>query len=161
VALSEKDLLEILKLLEQSAWEDLELETPTFKLAVSKKGPLRGAAPSAGVGSGPTAAPRSTVAIAPPRTRAAEDPPPGALVIASPTLGNFYAAPQPGAPPFVSVGDRVGPEDTVAIVEVMKLMNHVPAGARGTILKVCARNGELVEYGEALFWLAPTPDGEA
>ena len=65
-------------------------------------------------------------------------------------LGTFYRAEAPGAAPFVEVGANVGPETTVCIIEVMKMMNSVPAGVSGTIAEICSENGHLVEYGEPL-----------
>lgn len=75
--------------------------------------------------------------------------------MAAPLLGVYYRAPKPGEPPFVEVGSRVEPDSTVGIIEVMKLMNTVRAGARGEIVAIAARNGELVEYGEALMFVRP------
>jgi len=65
-------------------------------------------------------------------------------------LGTFYRAPKPGAPPFVEVGARVEPDTVIGIIEVMKLMNAVRAGARGVVRDIRARDGVLVEYGETL-----------
>jgi acetyl-CoA carboxylase biotin carboxyl carrier protein len=70
-------------------------------------------------------------------------------------LGTFYRAEAPGAQPFVDVGAKVGPDTIVCLIEVMKMMNSVPAGMAGTIVEVCAENGELVEYGEPLFRVEP------
>ncbi len=66
-------------------------------------------------------------------------------------LGTFYRAESPGAAPFVEVGAEVEPDTTVCIIEVMKMMNSVPAGLAGTVVEVCPENGELVEYGAPLF----------
>lgn len=66
-------------------------------------------------------------------------------------LGTFYAAPKPGEPAFVALGDAVGPDAVVCIVEVMKLMNSVHADISGTIVAIHAENGELVEFGQPLF----------
>ncbi len=71
-------------------------------------------------------------------------------------LGTFFRAQAPGTPPFVEVGSRVEPDTTVCIIEVMKMMNSVPAGVAGTITEICARNAELVEYGEPLFRVEPS-----
>ncbi len=70
-------------------------------------------------------------------------------------LGLFYAADGPGEPPFVEPGARVEPDTTVCIIEVMKMMNSVPAGLSGTIVEVCAENAQLVEEGAPLFRVAP------
>jgi acetyl-CoA carboxylase biotin carboxyl carrier protein len=70
-------------------------------------------------------------------------------------LGTFYRAPAPGATPFVDVGTRVDEETVVCLIEVMKMMNAVPAGVSGTIVEVCAENAAVVEYGAPLFRVEP------
>ncbi|MGD0653199.1 MAG: acetyl-CoA carboxylase biotin carboxyl carrier protein [Thermoguttaceae bacterium] len=72
-------------------------------------------------------------------------------IIKSPMVGTFYAAPDPDSPPYVKVGDHVGPETTVCIVEAMKVFNQIPAEVSGKILTVLVENGESVEYGQPLF----------
>ena len=84
----------------------------------------------------------------------AGEPPSGHRVTA-PSVGLFWRSPKPGAPPFVEVGDEVGPDDTVCIVEVMKLMNHVRAGTAGTVRAVHPENGQMVEHGDPLFTIGP------
>ena len=79
----------------------------------------------------------------------------GLETVASPMLGTFYRAEAPGAAPFVEVGAAVEPETTVCIIEVMKMMNSVPAGVSGTIAEICTENGQLVEYGDPLFRVMP------
>ena len=66
-------------------------------------------------------------------------------------VGTFYSAPDPDSPPYVKVGDHVGPETTVCIVEAMKVFNQIPAEMSGKILMVLAANGESVEYGQPLY----------
>jgi len=83
----------------------------------------------------------------------------GWATITSPMLGTFYRADSPGAAPFVEVGSEVEPDQSVCIIEVMKMMNSVPAGVRGTIVEVLADNGQLVEYGQPLFRVAPADAG--
>jgi len=75
----------------------------------------------------------------------------GLIPIKSPLLGIFYRSPKPGAPPFVEVGSHVTEDDTVCLVEVMKLFNTVKAGVNGRIVKICAKNNEMVEYNQTLF----------
>ena len=72
-------------------------------------------------------------------------------VISSPIVGTFYAAPDPDAAPYVKVGDHVGPETTVCVIEAMKVFNEIPAETAGKIIAVLTRNGEAVEYGQPLF----------
>jgi acetyl-CoA carboxylase biotin carboxyl carrier protein len=81
--------------------------------------------------------------------------------VTAPVLGVFYRRPAPDAPPFVEPGDAVDADTTVAIVEVMKLMNPVTAGIAGRIVAVCAEDGELVEEGQPLFLVDPGPGGGA
>jgi acetyl-CoA carboxylase biotin carboxyl carrier protein len=72
-------------------------------------------------------------------------------IIKSPMVGTFYAAPDPDSPPYVKVGDHVGPETTVCILEAMKVFNQIPAEVSGKIVTVLVENGESVEYGQPLF----------
>jgi len=79
------------------------------------------------------------------------------MVVESPSVGLFWRSPSPGAPPFVEPGAHVSADDTLAIVEVMKLMNHLVAPAAGTVRAILAENGARVEYGQPL--IAIDPDG--
>jgi acetyl-CoA carboxylase biotin carboxyl carrier protein len=76
-------------------------------------------------------------------------------VVESPSVGLFWRSPAPGAPPFVEAGTHVAAGDTLAIVEVMKLMNHIVAPAPGTVQAVLAENGARVDYGQPLFAIDP------
>ena len=71
----------------------------------------------------------------------------------SPLVGVFYAAPSPGAEPFVRVGSRVKKGDVLCIVEAMKLMNEIQAERDGEIVDICAHAGDVVEFGQTLFKL--------
>jgi acetyl-CoA carboxylase biotin carboxyl carrier protein len=84
---------------------------------------------------------------------AAEDA--NSLVVRSPMVGTFFTAASPDSPPFVKVGDQVGPESTVCIVEAMKVFNEIPAECSGKIAAVLATNGQSVEYGQPLFRVTP------
>ena len=76
-------------------------------------------------------------------------------VIKSPMVGTFYAAANPDSPPFVKVGDRVGPDTTVCIVEAMKVFNEIPAECSGRIVAVLAQSGDPVEFNQPLFRVEP------
>ena len=76
---------------------------------------------------------------------------PDALVVRSPLVGVFYAAPAENAEAFVSVGDRVKKGQVLCIIEAMKLMNEITAEADGVIKEICVTNGQVVEYGTELF----------
>ena len=73
-------------------------------------------------------------------------------------VGTFYPAPEPGAPPFVRAGDRVEPDTTVGLIEVMKVFTAVTAGIGGTIADALAGDSRGVEYGEPLFLVRPDAD---
>ena len=75
---------------------------------------------------------------------------PEGMLIKSPLVGTFYAAPAEDADPFVSVGDQVKKGQTLAIVEAMKLMNEVESEYDGTVAAILVENGEMVEYGQPL-----------
>jgi len=75
--------------------------------------------------------------------------------IVAPMVGTFYAAPRPGADPFVRVGDHVEPGQVVAIIEAMKVMNEIVAERAGTIVEILVENGQPVEYGQPLMRLRP------
>ncbi|MGW6172217.1 acetyl-CoA carboxylase biotin carboxyl carrier protein [Arthrobacter sp. NPDC055138] len=77
--------------------------------------------------------------------------PAGHTLVTAPMLGTFYGAPKPGEPAFVKVGDTVAADSVLCIVEVMKLMNSVAAGAEGEIAAVFVQDGELVEFEQPLF----------
>jgi acetyl-CoA carboxylase biotin carboxyl carrier protein len=76
-------------------------------------------------------------------------------LIRSPMVGTFYAAPNPDAAPFVKVGDQVGPESTVCVIEAMKVFNEIPAECSGRIVAMLVENGEPVEFSQPLFRVEP------
>lgn len=76
--------------------------------------------------------------------------------VRAPLVGSYFAAPSPGAEPFVQVGDRVEADTTVAIVEAMKLMNPIPAGQGGIVVELLVSNGDPVEYDQVILRLRPT-----
>jgi acetyl-CoA carboxylase biotin carboxyl carrier protein len=137
MALSDEDVREILRLIDESELDELRIETAEFKLHV-----VRGeaAAPER-----EAAAPESAAVAAKPATDGAS------ATIAAPMPGTFYRADGPGMAPFVEVGTHVEPDTVVCIIEIMKMMNSVPAGVAGTIVEVCAEDAQLVGDGEALF----------
>ena len=91
-------------------------------------------------------------AVAPAEPAAAQAPAPSAgLVIRSPMVGVFYAAPTEDSEPFIKEGDHVRKGDTLCVIEAMKLMNEIPAEQDGVITGILAKNGQTVEYGTPLF----------
>jgi acetyl-CoA carboxylase biotin carboxyl carrier protein len=77
------------------------------------------------------------------------------VVIKSPMVGTFYKASGPDAAPFVKVGDRIGAEKTVCIVEAMKVFNEIPAGVSGQVVAILVENGAPVEFGQPLIKVDP------
>jgi acetyl-CoA carboxylase biotin carboxyl carrier protein len=162
--LSDQDIREILRIIDESDLAELQIETEDFSLYVRKGG---GGAEASGR---PRVQSRSESAQArqAPGGPEASAPPPApdataetdGLTIPAPMLGTFYRAEAPGKPPFVDVGDRVEPDTIVCIIEVMKMMNSVPAGVAGTLSEVLAENAKLVEYGQPLFRVEPEPEPE-
>ena len=156
--LSDEDVREILRIIDESDLAELQIETEGFSLYVRKGGgDAEGGrdAPAVGPPRGRRAVSRSDSdrargrpeAAAPAQANEAD----GLATIDAPMLGTFYRAEAPGKPPFVEVGSRVEPDTIVCIIEVMKMMNSVPAGVAGTIAEVLPDNAELVEYGQPLF----------
>jgi acetyl-CoA carboxylase biotin carboxyl carrier protein len=152
--LSDEDIREILRIIDESDLAELQIETERFSLYVRKGGGDAGASGRPRVRS---MSERATVGQAPGGPGASASPAPatdesdGVVTIPAPMLGTFYRAEAPGKPPFVEVGSRVEPDTIVCIIEVMKMMNSVPAGVAGTIAEVLPDNAELVEYGQPLF----------
>ena len=97
---------------------------------------------------------RDTAPVRPPD--AAPETPEAGATVRSPLVGTFYAAPSPGADPFVRVGDDVEPGQTVGIVEAMKLMNPILADEAGVVAEVLVGDAESVEYDQVLMRLRPT-----
>jgi len=136
--LTDDDVLVILRLIDESAGEELRVETDRFSLDVRRDGDEP-----------------ATISVASDASAATPIADGELHTVASPMLGTFYRAQAPGAPPFVEIGARVEPDTIVCLIEVMKMMNSVPAGVLGTIVEVCAENAELVENGAPLFQVRP------
>jgi len=161
VSLTARDVAEILRVLEESSFDTLDLDMDGVQLRLRRSGapPARDSAPTLAAAPRDVAQPRAAKAAAPALTATpapnAGAPEPGALAVPAPLLGIYYRAPKPGEPPFVEVGDRVQADTIIGIIEVMKLMNTVRAGVAGQIVAISAPNGELVEYGQAVLWVRP------
>ena len=149
MALDEDDIREILRLIDESDVEELRIEIEELSLHVVRGAPGPVDASPAVAAPAPRAADEGHVDTAP---EAATDE---LLTIFAPMLGTFYRAEAPGAPPFVEVGTRVDAHTVVCLIEVMKMMNAVPAGVAGTVVAVCAENAQLVEYDAPLFRVQP------
>jgi acetyl-CoA carboxylase biotin carboxyl carrier protein len=167
MGLTPEDLRELLAAFEESTWREMSVSVAGDTLHVSRRDASpAAAAPSSPAPSAPapdtSAAAAATSQAVVDGSRPAAAAPPAAQRDASgtpvlaPSIGLFWRAPNPGAPPFVEVGTRVGPEDTIGIVEVMKLMNRVPAGTAGVVTAVLVTNGGMVEHGQPLVLIDPS-----
>ena len=167
--LTYEDLLEIVELIKSSAqFSEFHLKVGDIEVDLRRRADPGAAQPPAAreplaavqrrghVGGGEVS--MEPVAPAPERRSAqaeAQDWPEGSVVVRSPMVGTFYRAPEPGAPAFVQVGQHVSPETTVCIIEVMKLMNSIPAGTGGVVTHVLVEDAAAVEYGQPLIVLGP------
>ncbi|MFJ0753287.1 biotin/lipoyl-containing protein [Bordetella bronchiseptica] len=106
-------------------------------------------APSPAPSPAPAAQPAVAAAAAPAAARL------DLLSITAPMIGRFYAKPSPNDPAFVALGSQVGPDDSVCILEVMKLFNTVKAGVAGEIVEILVQEGDMVEEGDVLFRVKP------
>ena len=173
-----EDVADILALLDSLPYDELDLETPRFRLTLRRtpggwtqstqvhaapasaahgvKGPLPPSiggkgpfTPLYGEGSGAEEADGGGVLAEEGGGAGGEDDA-GLVVVRAPLPGTFYRAPRPGAAPFVEVGSRVGADTVIGIVETMKLMNSVPAGVAGVVAEFCVANAEFAAQGAAL-----------
>ncbi len=130
-------------LLAETGLTEIVVEQNGARIRVARAGAMAAIAAAAPVVSAPAAA---APAAAP-----SSGPQPGAVT--SPMVGTVYAAPEPGKPAFVKVGQQVKEGDTLFIVEAMKTMNPIPAPRSGTVKEICVENGSPVEFGQTLLIL--------
>ena len=84
---------------------------------------------------------------------AAAEIPSNWVAVTAPNLGTFYRAPKPGAEPYVQVGQAVGVDTEICLLEVMKLFTAVRAGVAGVVRRICVNDAEMVEHGQPLFYV--------
>lgn len=150
--LNQDEVIQILKLIEESNFDELHLEVGGLKLVVRKQGSISGIQGQSAAAEGGQEAKSVPQKIEFEATALLEE---GLLPIRAPMLGTFYKRPEPGAPPYVGVGTFVKEHDTVCLIEVMKVFSAVKAGVKGYIDKILAESGQLVEYGQILFLVRP------
>jgi acetyl-CoA carboxylase biotin carboxyl carrier protein len=166
VELTNEDVADILAALDSLPYDEVDLQTPRLRLtlrrspggwteesqALEQPSVITPATAGTGADAGDAPAapePASTAA------GTAGDDGDGLVAVVTPLPGTFYRAPRPGAAPFVEVGDAVGPDTVVAIVETMKLMNSVPAGTAGRVARICLENAEFAAQGSELMLIEP------
>jgi acetyl-CoA carboxylase biotin carboxyl carrier protein len=183
--ISQDEVIEILKIVEESSFDELRLEMRDFKLILKKHGGGESVREPLQIGvTSPqpevvqqVRSERIDVIQTVPETEVSTvgsdrqevepivgEQEEGYIPIRSPMLGTFYRAPKPGAPPFVEEGQMLNVDDAVCIIEVMKLFNTVKSGVRGRIAKILVQDAQMVEFEQALFLVEAGPaapsDGE-
>jgi acetyl-CoA carboxylase biotin carboxyl carrier protein len=150
------DVRKIRRLVELMKEHDLsEIDLQQGELRIQLRRPSATAVPM--VAAAPV--PQRQVALPPGPPAPESETPPATpkethlAVIKSPMVGTFYAASDPDSPSYVKVGDHVGPDTTVCIVEAMKVFNQIPAELSGRIVATLVENGAPVEFGQPLFKL--------
>ncbi len=151
------DIKQILDLVREHDLQEFELERDGLKVRVRKAGhevvyaplpPAAAAAPPPAAAGAPAPVPAIT---APAASADDEGDSVNLAVIKSPIVGTFYRSSEPGAPPFVSVGDTVRKGQVLCIIEAMKLMNEIESDCDGEVAAVYVENGKPVQFGERLF----------
>ncbi|MBX6328426.1 MAG: acetyl-CoA carboxylase biotin carboxyl carrier protein [Pseudolabrys sp.] len=136
---------ELTRILEETGLTEIEIERDGLRVRLARN------APSAPPGqAGPRAAPPPAQILATESSTAPLDPAKHPGVVTSPMVGTAYVAPEPGAKPFIRVGDAVKTGDTLLIIEAMKTMNQIPAPRAGTVIQILFEDGQPVEFGEPL-----------
>jgi acetyl-CoA carboxylase biotin carboxyl carrier protein len=166
--LTNDDVADILALLDSLPYDELDLETPRFRLTLRRT--PAGWTQSTQVLSAPASVAHGVGGPQPPSigvggthisadgdgsgsgagAQEGDEAEGELLAVRAPLPGTFYRAPRPGAAPFVEVGSRVGADTVIGIVETMKLMNSVPAGVAGVVAEFCVANAEFAAQGAAL-----------
>jgi len=147
------DIERILELVRQHDLAEFELEREGLKLRVRKASAAFPMPPSMPVQASAPALPAAPAVHAPtaPLPQAVEEESLELAVVKSPIVGTFYRAPEPGAPAFVEIGQRVKKDQVLCIIEAMKLMNEITSEYDGEIVSAYVENGKPVQYGERLF----------
>ncbi|MCA9666577.1 MAG: acetyl-CoA carboxylase biotin carboxyl carrier protein [Myxococcales bacterium] len=147
------DVRALARVLRQYDLSEIEVEREGERIRICRESTL--AAGHAVVGAAAALAPAAAPA-APDAGAAKEAVDDGSVIVTSPFVGTFYRAPSPDSPPFVEVNQEVAKGTTLCIVEAMKLMNEIEAESDFKIVEILVKNGEPVEFGQALFKVLPS-----
>ncbi|MFC3117943.1 acetyl-CoA carboxylase biotin carboxyl carrier protein [Jhaorihella thermophila] len=145
--LRENDLAELR--VKRDYGEDDSLDVRVSRVASTAAAPVQVAVPAAAPAPAPAAAAPAPAAEAP-APAASDDPANHPGAVTSPMVGTVYMQPEPGADPFITVGQHVNEGDTLLIVEAMKTMNQIPAPRAGTVKRILVEDGAAVEFGTPL-----------
>jgi len=145
----------LIELLEESGVSEIEIKEGEESVRISRH-PTGMVHTFAAPGAYPAAYPAPAAGPVPGAAAAATAPPPAAVdssenAVTAPMVGTFYAAPAPGAKPFVEIGSEVKPGDVLCIIEAMKMMNQIESDKAGRVVSVLVKNGDPVEFGQTLF----------
>lgn len=147
-----RKLKELVKLMVNNDLAEIDLRDPDEQVTLRRHGETVAVptlAPISSAASAPSTAVASASASVPaPITEPSEE-------IVSPMVGTFYVASEPDSPAFIKVGDSVGNDTTVCIIEAMKIFNEIKAQCNGRVTKILVENGEAVEFGQPLFTVSP------
>jgi len=156
--LTNDDVQELLRLLDDTSYDELQLSTDNFTLSLKRTPGLGGwtqeqrtLAAAQVTSLREAAAPAQVNTRTEPTTATAD----GLEEIRSPMVGTFYRAPKPGAAPFVEIGASVSEHSVIAIIEVMKLMNSIAAGVKGEVVEILVQDAQFVEPGQLLMRVQP------
>jgi acetyl-CoA carboxylase biotin carboxyl carrier protein len=144
----------LVRLMAEHDLNEIDLRDGALRVRLLR-GVTRGAAPAPAMTAAPAPAVSAPAAAAPKEAAAPAAPTRKLIDIKSPSVGTFYESPNPEAPPFVRVGDRVTPATVVGLVEAMKTFNEIPADCSGAIVEQLVRNGEGIEFDTVLFRVDP------
>lgn len=141
-----RKIKKLIELLEESGIAEIEIKEGEEGVRISRlpTGAVMHSVPQI-ASAVPAEAPPAPVAAEAPKPR------PNEHVITAPMVGTYYAAPTPGAKPFVEIGDEIKIGQVLCIIEAMKMMNQIEADRAGRVTSIMARNGDPVEYGQPLF----------
>ena len=144
----------LVRLMAEHDLNEIDLRDGALRVRLLR-GVTRGTPIAPATAAAPAVSAPAVVAAAPKETAAAAAPSRKLIDIKSPSVGTFYGSPNPEAPPFVRVGDRVTPTTVVGLVEAMKTFNEIPADCSGVIVEQLVRNSEGIEFDTVLFRVDP------
>lgn len=157
--LSLDEIKQLISLVDESNLGEVELQIGDMKLKLTSRQGMAAAQPTL-IAAAPqplapvqAAQPAAAAPAAPPAKPVEDDS--AYKKVTSPMVGTFYRSPSPTAPMFAKVGDQVGPDSVLCIIEAMKLMNEIKAEVSGKIVKIYVENGQPVEYGQPIFAIDP------
>ncbi len=156
--LNDEDIAHILKLVDESAFDEVEIEWKGLVIRVSRRSGSAGEGAASPVERAASRTKEAAPAPAPkpaPAARVSPAVPAGCIEVRAPVMGTFYRSPAPGQPPFVAVGSVVGKDDTLCLVEVMKVFTAVKAERGGVVEAVFVEDAQLIEFGQPLFAIRP------